>query len=180
MWELDDHPIRFAEVGCDCWIKVGRVADDTLIVRPLGAVERLVVAAPQRLDGGPLGDPAAAATLPFVTLAAFEGDRIALYGEDGSEVAFTPSVALSTNNIVAARRAACLGVGAAILPRWFVADELASGALVNVLPRWRAATLTIHVAYLPARHQPRRLALFLQAIEAGLREVPGIAPAGTR
>lgn len=30
-WRLTDEPIRFAEEGCDCWLKIGPVPDDTLM-----------------------------------------------------------------------------------------------------------------------------------------------------
>lgn len=189
VWQLEDHPIRFAEVGCDCWIKVGPVPDETLIVRPIATVERLVVAAPRLLarhrpaDAEALAGPKIrgepnAANLPFVALSPFEGEDVALFAQTGRRTLIRPAITMTSNNIVAAHRAVCLGVGAAVLPRWFVADELASGALVDVWPRWRAAELTVHIAYLPARHQPRRLSLFLEAIAAGFRDLLGMRAPG--
>ncbi|MEO0542123.1 MAG: LysR substrate-binding domain-containing protein, partial [Cyanobacteria bacterium P01_A01_bin.105] len=67
-WQLQDGNIRFAEVGCDCWIKIGPVSDESLIVEPLGQVERMVVAAPGllRTQGHPK-TPKALEKLPFVT-----------------------------------------------------------------------------------------------------------------
>ena len=49
-WQLVDGDIRFAEVGCDCWVKIGAVSDRSLIVEPLGQVERMVVAAPELFE----------------------------------------------------------------------------------------------------------------------------------
>lgn len=174
IWELEDHDIRFAEVGCDCWIKVGAVPDDTLIVRKLGHVERLIVAHPDLLEGQKRETPEALADLPFVTLSPFEGTRIALRSGDRekSEIAVTPRV--STNNIFAAYRATARGVGAAVLPRWFVQKDLDAGQLVDVLPNWRAAPLEINAAYLPARQQPRRLSEFLDTITKQIGVIPGL------
>lgn len=173
-WQLEDHPIRFAEVGCDCWIKVGPVPDDTLVVRLLGTVERLAVASPKLIGGRPIGGPEAAAKLPFIALSPYEGGRIGLRSRDGSETEIAPAVRFTANNIFSVHRAAMMAIGAAVLPRWFIERDLASGLLVDLLSDWRAARLSISAAYLPARHQPARLALFLDALEKGVLEIPGV------
>ncbi len=171
-WLLDDSPIRFAEVGCDCWIKVGPVPDDTLVVRKLGAVARLLVAAPELLEGQ-VPSPAAAATLPLVALAPFEGGRIPL--SDGSRrQEISPPVRMHTNNIYAARQAALMGVGMAVMPLWFVAQELAQGALVNLLPGWQAPALDVHVAYYGGSYRPLRLKRFVEVLMEQVPRIEGI------
>lgn len=178
-WRLDDDPIRFAEVGCDCWIKVGPVPDESLIVREMGTVERLLVCSADLAAGYQHERPRDLAGLPFAALEPFEGDRIALGNRRNQRAEIKPSVRFTTNNIFALYRAALRGIGAAILPEWFVADDLAAGRLVNLLPQWQAAALPINAAFLPARHQPKRLTRFLESLEEGVREIPGIAPAPT-
>ena len=178
-WQLQDEPVRFAEVGCDCWIKIGLVPDETLVVRHMGRVVRCLVASPLLVGRDCLAGPADVEALPFVALDPFEGGRIALAKGEGAVVEIRPQVRVATNNIFALYRAALKGVGAAILPTWFIAEDLAAGRLINLLPQWRAASHAVNAAYLPARHQPRRLALFLDALEKGMREIDGIegAPA---
>lgn len=177
-WELEDQAIRFAEVGCDCWIKIGPVPDDTLIVRELGSVERMIVASPSLSDGRVFAGPDEVAALPFAALTPFEGARIALMSADGVRQEMTPPISIATNNIFAVYRAALKGAGAAVLPRWFVQKDLDEGRLLDVLPRWRAAEFKINAAYLPARRQPKRLAVFLDALAENMDTIPGIsAPA---
>ncbi|MEM9046983.1 MAG: LysR family transcriptional regulator [Pseudomonadota bacterium] len=174
-WHLQDEPVRFAEVGCDLWIKVGPVPDDTLIVRRLGQVERLIVGTQsiaRELKGA---QPDEAKALPFVTLTPFEGGKIRLSHLDGAQSDLNVSAKLSTNNIMSLKRAAVSGLGAAVLPKWFVAEELGSGELVDLLPDWRAPMLDVNLAYLPVRHQPRRLSAFIEAFEEGFRKIPGIS-----
>lgn len=173
-WQLEDDAIRFAEVGCDCWIKVGTIPDETLIVRTLGCVDRLVVASPSCIGDNAAKTPADLARLPFVALAPFEGGRIRLIRSKKDAVEITPDIAVTTNNIFAVHRATLMGIGAAILPRWFVAEDLASGRLVDALPDWRAARLSVNVAFLPARHQPKRLERFLEALAYGVAAIPGV------
>ncbi len=175
-WILDDDPIRFAEVGCDCWIRVGPVPDDALIVRTLGTVERLLVAAPAAIRT-PLNRPRDAERTDLIALAPFEGTRIELRAtDDGRRVSIAPALRMSTNNIVALKEATLAGLGMAVMPRWFVDAELEDGSLVDLLPAWRAPTLRIQVAYLPGRHQPRRLRAFLGALEAAVPEISGVDP----
>ena len=177
-WILEDEPIRFSEVGCDCWVKVGPVPDDRLVLRALGRIERLVVAAPSLFDSAAPRRPDDVMRLPCAALAPFEGGRIALTNSAGQRISLAPEVRLSTNNIFALHRAALRGIGIAVMPRWFVAEDLAAGRLVDLLPDWRAATLTLNAAFLPVRYQPRRLMLFLETLAGELATVPGLLPAG--
>lgn len=173
-WRLEDESIRFAEIGCDCWIKIGPVPDDTLIVRRLGRVERLVVGTPSIAELLEETRPDCAQELPFVTLTPFDGAKISMLHLDGEQCDLDVTAKLSTNNIMSLKHAVLSGLGAAVLPRWFVATELGSGELADLLPDWRAATLDVNLAYLPARHQPRRLSAFIDALEEGFRDIPGI------
>lgn len=173
-WELEDNPIRFAEVGCDCWIKVGSVPDDTLIVRRLGSVERSLVASAEFVQNhGQPRSPQSAEKLPLIALDPFEGGKLLLaWGRRSANI--TPTVCMRTNNIFAVKEATCSGVGMAVLPTWFIADELKRKVLIDLLPGWHAPTLGLHVAYLPARHQPLRLRAFLALLEAEVPKLPGI------
>lgn len=178
-WELEDDPIRFAERGCDCWIKIGKVPDETLIVRPLGRVERIVVAAPELISDD-LKHPRDLESVPFIALAPFEGGNLGLHRQDGTEIQLSLQPRMKTNNIVSILEAVRAAAGAAIMPRWFVASDLSAGTLVDVLPDWRAAELAINVAFLPARHQPMRLNAFLETLSTEMKKIPGIKPEDRR
>ncbi|MEM9156087.1 MAG: LysR family transcriptional regulator [Cyanobacteria bacterium J06642_2] len=174
-WHLEDRSIRFAEVGCDCWIKIGTVADESLKIEPLGQVERLVVVAPELLQT--FGHPKTSSGLekfPFVALEPFEGGRIPLTHSHGKSAVILPSLRMSTNNISALHQAALAGLGAAVMPRWLIEDDLTSHRLIDVLPKWRAPQLTIHVASLRGRHRPQRLKSFLEILRTEMPKIPGI------
>lgn len=174
-WQLEDQVIRFVEVGCDCWIKIGLIPDDALIVEPLGHVERLIVATPKLLEAhGKLKTPADLEQLPCVALEPFEGGQIPLTNSRGKTVLVRPFMRMTTNNIFALRKATLAGVGISVLPRWFIEEDLQSQKLMDLLPQWRAPKLTIHVASLPGRYRPRRLESFLEVLRAAVPEIPGI------
>ena len=166
-WRLTDRTIRFAEEGCDVWIKVGPVPDDTLVVREIARVERMVVSTPDLADGHE-GEPLE--RWPWVTLGPFEGSRIVLHADDGSERAFTVEPRMATDNIFALLEAVRGGLGAAILPRWFVRDELDDGRLIDVAPDARAARLPINIAIAAGSRRPVRVDRFVEVVAAWAAE----------
>ncbi|UWR21179.1 LysR family transcriptional regulator [Sulfitobacter sp. S190] len=162
-WRLRDDVIRFAEEGCDCWIKIGAVPDDTLVVRQLAKVERLVVGTADCLARQRGAD---VAKMPWLTLGQFEGNRIELYDTKGAARSFTVRPKMASDNIFAIYEAARQGVGIAILPRWFVAEDLDSGALVDVAPNLRAAQLPVNLALATGTQRPARVERFCRAVQA--------------
>jgi len=166
-WQLQDGNIRFAEAGCDCWFKIGPVTDSTLVVDSLGTVERLAVATPKLLAAVPTS-PRELETLPWISLVPFEGDRIPLSHPSGQSVTLSPAIRLATNNIFALKQAVLAGAGAAILPKWFIQNALQTGELIDILPEWRAPSLTVNVAYRRGRHQPLRLRRFIEWVTADI------------
>lgn len=173
-WHLADEAIRFAEIGCDLWIRIGALPDETLVARALGRVERLVVAAPSLTEDRKITRPGDLADLPCAALEPFEAANIALTRRDDAAEAVKARVALATNNIFAAHKAALLGIGYAVMPRWFVAEDLAAGRLVDLMPRWRAQSLTIHAGYLPSRRQTRRLKALIDHLATSVAAIPGV------
>ncbi len=173
-WILEDEPIRFAEIGCDCWIKIGSVPDTTLIVKQIGKVIRIVVGSTRLTKGQKFSTPQDALHLPLIALDPFEGKHIPLTYDSFTKMVFNPKVCMSTNNIFASKEAALMGLGVAVLPRWFIEREIAENKLIDILPKWQAPTLDIHLAYFPNRHQPKRLRFFLDFITEQLKLVDGI------
>lgn len=173
-WRLDDAPVRFAEIGCDLWIRIGRVPDDRLVVRPAGRVQRMVVARADLVEQRRLDSPERLADAPCVALSPFEGDAIPLTNDQGETLTVRARPTMSTNNIVAAKTAVLRGVGYAVMPRWFVDAELEDGRLVDAAPGWRAPALAVNVAYLPGARQPRRLSVFIDHILDWIERIPGV------
>lgn len=68
---------------------------------------------------------------------------------------------LSGNETAVLRQAALAGAGIAMLPTYFVGDELLRGALVRVLPDHEPEPLGIHAVYLSRQHQPLPLKLLI-------------------
>ena len=69
---------------------------------------------------------------------------------------------LSGNETAVLRQAALAGAGIAMLPSYFVGDELRRGTLVRVLPDHEPEPLGIHAVYLSRQHQPLPLKLLIE------------------
>ena len=67
------------------------------------------------------------------------------------------------------KRVAELAARPGLVTQTFVADDLASGALVRVLPRLRMPSFRAYAALPSARHLPRRVRLFVDFLMSALR-----------
>ena len=70
----------------------------------------------------------------------------------------------SSNSALALRKAAIAGLGAALLPRYVVADDLASGILVTLFPRHRVAARPLIAVYPRAPETPLKVRAFVTFI----------------
>lgn len=73
-------------------------------------------------------------------------------------------VVFATDSILAAREAARGGVGIAELPEYLARDDVASGALREVLPGAVRTTRKIYALYLPSRYLPPHVRAFVDLL----------------
>ena len=66
----------------------------------------------------------------------------------------------------------CLGLGLIQVPRYRVADALAAGALVEVLPNWPPSPLPVHVLYSHTRQLSPRLRAVIDWMAEQFRTAP--------
>jgi len=133
-------------------VRPGPLEDSDLVLRTLADRGQCLVASPGLLaeHGTPAG-PADLASMPSLSLGPPETDhQWKLFGPDGAEVTLHHRPRLVTSDMTALRRASLAGVGIVQLPRLIVREELATGALINVLPQWVPRREIIHVVY-PSR-----------------------------
>lgn len=181
-WTLHDRTPDFIAEGIDCAIRVGTLADPSVVAIPLGAVPRIVVGAPGILDGGAIpAHPDQLARLPWLAASNFYRDEIVLtHAGTGDTVRMPIQPRLYTDNLYALRNAAILGVGAAVASSWAVREELDAGRLVQLAPEWEASALPIHLIYPPARFYPARLRRFIDIMRVAVPQAFGITASEER
>jgi DNA-binding transcriptional LysR family regulator len=57
-----------------------------------------------------------------------------------------------------------MGLGVCVGSTWLLAEDLAAGRLVQLVPQWQAAALPVHLVYPPSRLQPAKLKRFIEAM----------------
>jgi DNA-binding transcriptional LysR family regulator len=176
-WILHDGQPNFIADGIDCAIHVGTVTDESVVALRLSEVPRIVVAAPsvaKLLGRKKLLHPAQLAALPWLSLRTFYRTAITLTHAATGETETVPiRPRMSTDSLYALRSAAVLGVGVGVASAWLLADDLAAGRLVQLLPAWRAESLPVYLVYPQASFYPARLRRFVDEMRAAVPAVVG-------
>jgi DNA-binding transcriptional LysR family regulator len=174
---LDDRYVDLVEEGFDAAIRIGRLADSSLVARRVCAVELLLVASPDywRRHGKP-GSPAELAGHPALlyTLAAF-GREWRLADRAGREETVLAKPVLAANNGDVLRAAALAGTGVALLPDFIVGQDVREGRLEEAVPGWRGPQGGIHIVWPSSRHVAIKLRAFIDHLVAHFAERPSWA-----
>lgn len=165
---------RFVDLvgeGIDCAIRVGKLRDSSLIAKPLGALEQINVASPAYLQQH--GTPATPADLDRHMAVNFFSSQTGRdldweYVEDGKAHSVPMRSVVSVSSTEAYTAACLAGLGMIQAPRLGLEDALASGALVEVLPTWRAPPLPVAIVYSHNRHLSPRVRAFVDWVASVL------------
>ncbi len=172
-WFLQDREPDFIAEGIDCAIHVGELRDPSNVAISLTDVPRIVVASPDVLRGHPLpSHPSDLASLPWLSLTTFYRNDITLTHEQTHETArvtFDPR--MSTDNLYALRSAALRGLGVAVCSAWLMAEDVAQGRLIQLMPPWRSTALPMYLIYPYAKYYPARLRRFIEAMRSAIPAV---------
>jgi LysR family transcriptional activator of dmlA len=164
---LSDRVVDLVESGIDCAVRVGPLADERVIARKLADNRRVVCATPRYLKKhGTPATPAGLAQhacLVLTTGAALHADW-RFRPPHGPAAHVRVRGRLLSDNGQQVHDWMLAGHGLARRSFWDVADELASGKLVEVLRDWSDDDAPISVIYASRRHLPRRTRLFIDAL----------------
>jgi DNA-binding transcriptional LysR family regulator len=157
------QPLDMIREGFDCILRAGDLADSPLIRRRLATLERGTFASPDYLGrfGAPrkLDDLSGHEMVGY--LAADTSEIIPLVFSVGGEIRrLTLLATITVTSPETNVSAACHGLGLIQVPRYRVASELESGALVEVLSAFPPTPLPVHVLYSHTRQLSPRLRVF--------------------
>lgn len=158
---LADRPLDLIEEGLDVAVRIGRLADSSLLARRVGEVRRVLVASPAYLArrGAPRS-PADLARHDVIFGSSGPGPFEWRFGPGrGTAVRLSPRLVVNENDAMLAAVRAGHGIGRPL--SYQVADELASGALVRLLPELELPPLPVQLVTPPARRPPPRVRAFL-------------------
>jgi len=161
---LNDRLVDLAEEGWDLAIRIGNLANSSLIARRIAPCRVVVCAAPSYLKAR--GQPRTVASLADhnclgYTLSQQTSVDRWVFGAR-AEVSVQVSGNLRANNGDALRTAAIAGQGLIYQPTFIVADDLRAGALVALdLDQPTVELGGIYAVYLPDRHPPAKVRAFV-------------------
>lgn len=174
-----DRAVDLVREGYDCVLRGGASADSALVARRLGELPLVTCASPGYLQAH--GRPRALADLDRHWLVHYTptlGQRPDGFEyQDGEAWRERPMRGRVAVNSADAYVAACLaGLGLIQAPRLSLEEDLATGRLVEVLPRLRARPMPVTLLYPHRRQLPRRVRVFMDWLAGVFREVAA-APA---
>ncbi len=179
---LTDAVVDLLSERIDVAVRLGPLADSSLVARRLCRMRFAVVASPAYLARN--GRPAAPRELRDHNCLRFPmagyRSRWRFRNPAGKTVEVPVRGRLVISNALALGQCAAAGMGVTLLPRWVVADALAEGRLVDLFPDWEATATDFDTSawlvYPSRRYLPCKVRAFVDFVA---RRMGGAASGGT-
>lgn len=177
---LNDGFVDLVEEGIDVAVRIGELADSSLVARRIGTTQRVLIVSREYLRSLPKGLKA-----PEVPQDLLDHNCI-VYSElttqnawtftagpgasepEGSQVTIRAQGNLQTNSSEVIRASVLSGMGIGYSPTWLFEEELASGELQVLLPDWPAPPLPIHLVSPPQRRSSAKVQAFALHVASDL------------
>jgi len=168
--ELTDRSVELVEDGLDVAIRIGALASSSAIATRVGAMRRIMVAAPAYLARhGKPSAPADLATHDVIGFAGLDGLERWRFRDDETEIETPVRPRLLVSTAEAAIDAAIAGFGITRVLSYQVADAIAAGTLVRLLRAHENEPSPVHVLYPQGRYLAPKLRVFLDLVVPQLR-----------
>lgn len=168
-----EEPSDLVGEGIDLEVRLGSVADNSLMCRRIGWTTAFLVAAPCYLEGRPrLETPDDIGVHDCICYSRAGDGRSWSFSNGADEVAVRIVPRIIANNSVAVHRAALAGGGVAVLSHILACSDIEAGRLVNLMPDFPPSRLPINVVYPSRRNLPLRVRTVLDFLIDAVREDP--------
>jgi DNA-binding transcriptional LysR family regulator len=162
---LADRMINLVEDGVDLAVRIGHLADSTLVARHVGEMRRIVVASSGYLEArGEPKTPEAVASHETIQFGATAAPPDWRFVRDGREVRVTPTPRFITNSSDAAIQYAEAGGGLTRVMFYQAADAIRRGRLRIVLAKFEQPPLPIHLVYPTSRLLSAKVRAFIDLV----------------
>ncbi|EYF04509.1 LysR family transcriptional regulator [Chondromyces apiculatus] len=167
----DDGVLDLVERQLDVAIRIGWLADSSMVASMLGEFEQVVCAAPAYLGGAPpLAVPEDLSRAAWVTLTALRSpNRWTFLDAHGVEQTVQTRGRVATNSPSAVRAFLLAGAGVGAIAEHLVREDLRAGRLVRLFPEHALPSGGIY-AVMPSRRQvPLKVSAFVSFLKTELR-----------
>jgi len=178
-----DRAVQLVDERIDVGVRLGELADSSLVAIKVGAFCWLTCASPDYLARK--GRPSTPDDLADHDAVVFDrGGPIWTYQRDGIKVEARPKVRVYTNTTTAAVRAAVQSVGIVRAPSYQVRNKLRAGELVPVLTDYENKSMPVHLVYVRQGLLPLKVRVFIDwmvpQLKRALIELADYGPADDR
>lgn len=151
--------------GYDVALRAAAEIEPGLVARIVGRHQSIAVASPEYLAA--IGSPRTAKDLrKHRCLTGFARGELPQSEWPVGRGVMHVNGSFSSNDLVLVREAAVRGLGVALLPNFLVADQLADGSLVHVLPGVLGTQIRLAVVYLEREFLPPHVRAFVETLVA--------------
>src|SRR6201997_2983001 len=162
---LEDRMISLVEDGIDLAVRIGHLADSSLVARHVGEMRRIVVASSTYLKArGEPRSPEAIASHQTIQFSALSPQADWRFVRDGDEVRVAPAPRLTTNSSDAAIQYAAQDGGLTRVLAYQAAEAIKAGALKIVLAKFEQPALPIHIVYPTSRLLSAKVRTFIDLV----------------
>jgi DNA-binding transcriptional LysR family regulator len=162
---LSDRVINLVEDGVDLAVRIGHLADSSLVARQVGEMRRVVVASNQYLKAhGEPKTPQAIASHDTIQFGATAAPPDWRFVQDGREVSIACTPRLTTNIADAAIQYAVQGGGLTRVLAYQAAEAIKAGRLRVVLAKFEQPPLPIHIVYPTSRLLSAKVRAFIDLV----------------
>jgi len=168
---MDDRVVDMVEEGIDVALRMGALPDSSATARKLAAGRRLLVASPAYLArAGTPATPAEIADHQAVAYTRYEATTWTFRHASGSEASVAVGGRLKVTAAEGLRAAVLADMGLAVASEWMFTRELASGAVVPVLPDWALPPIDLWALFPSGRLASAKARAFADYVAGVLRE----------
>jgi DNA-binding transcriptional LysR family regulator len=162
---LEDRMVNLVEEGTDLAVRIGHLADSSLVARHIGEMRRIIVASSGYLKSrGEPKRPQDIVTHDTIQFGANSASADWRFVEGGNEVRLNYSPRLSTNSADAAIQCAEAGGGLTQVLAYQAADAIKRGRLKIVLAKFEQPALPIHFVYPTSRLLSAKVRTFIDLV----------------
>ncbi len=159
---LNDQTVDPLRGGFDLTLRIAELPDSTMVARALMPAPRWLIASPAYLQrNGVPTSPADLAVHAWLGYGELGVNAPLTFSRAGESLRFHGHGPISTDNSELLVQMAQAGLGVTLLPEFCVAEAVAMGRLVRLMPDWLAPALQVHAVHLAARRVPQKIRAFV-------------------
>jgi LysR family transcriptional regulator, regulator for bpeEF and oprC len=173
--DVSERHVNLIEGGVDVAIRIGFLADSTLVARRIGSMEVVTVASPDYLEK--FDEPMTPADLErhsAVTFMSSGAPRPREFNGPSGIIAVQPKGRIRSNDAEHIRAAVRAGLGVAHNSSWLFAPDIASGAVRSLLNDYAPNPYPIQAVHPGGRIVPAKVKVFVDFLADVFAQEPSL------